>query len=330
MRDHVCKVASFSDYEPGQVLAVAEFELGRTVEELYAEVLPQTLAVTYACACAGTESELPVTWVCPDFDPNVTGDYLFHVSALPEYPFTYLIADDPETVDVDESWLPAILVRVYEPTAPDGKFTVCYGVIHAENVHVRSGPGTVFESLIQLGADTPVTVTGQCDHWYRVNVAKWEGAFIDKSFITILEEQTEEAPPMTGKLNADKVKIRKGPAREYDVIRVLPFGAPLTILGRCGNWYYISAEAIPEGYVWREYVAVDAAVPVEEPVCNCTTHCDADAPNTECPVCVEQSEDCAVRLIDAGFPREGRVNTDHCEVLVGRATLHLKIDTPIT
>lgn len=330
VRGHVCEIASFTDYELGRVLAVAEFDKGRTVEELYTEVLPTSLAVTYACACSEIEGELPVTWTCNNFDPNATGDYLFTVCALPDYPFTYLPQDDPATIETDESWLPSILVRVYEPTAPTEKFTVCYGVINAENVHVRSGPGTIFESLAQFGANTPVTVTGQCDHWYRVNVAKWEGAFIDKSLITILEEQTGEAPPMTAKLNADDVKVRKGPDREYDIIRVLPLGAPMTILGRCGNWYYISTEDIPEGYIWREYVTVDPPIPVEEPVCSCTAHCDIDAPNTECPVCAEYPEDCTVRYIGEGFPKDGIVHTDNCEILVGSSTLHLHIDTPIT
>ena len=113
------------------------------------------------------------------------------------------------------------------------------GVVTADRVYVRPGPGTEYYQLVQLGKNDTVQVVGSRGTWYQILPPANVYCLIATSYVE------PDADGKTGVVKGDYINVRAGsavfPTRADAVLSVARRGAKLTILGTtdiAGTKYY--------------------------------------------------------------------------------------------
>ena len=102
---------------------------------------------------------------------------------------------------------------------------------------MRSGPGTNYSAVTQIGNGQMVTIlettTGSGMTWYHIrfalNGAEYTG-YVAAEYITLLS-----ADVRTGTVNADILNMRTGPGTGYTALAQLTYGTGVTILANASG-----------------------------------------------------------------------------------------------
>lgn len=144
-----------------------------------------------------------------------------------------------------------------------GENNVLSGTVNADVLNVRSGPGTNYSAVTQIGNGQMVTIlettTGSGMTWYHIrfalNGAEYTG-YVAAEYITLLS-----ADVRTGTVNADILNMRTGPGTGYTALAQLTYGTGVTILANASGdgmqWFQISVlinGTEYTGYVVAEYI----------------------------------------------------------------------------
>ena len=147
-------------------------------------------------------------------------------------------------------------------------------VINGSNVNLRSGAGTNYSSIAKLQKNDAVTVTGTSGSWTKVTVTKTgKSGYVYSTYVTLNSTGTPTptvsgaTPTPTpgggtaGKVNADGVNFRTGPATTYTSQGKLAKDTAVSILGITGSWYKITVTSTGKtGYVYASYVTTTSTV----------------------------------------------------------------------
>jgi len=156
-----------------------------------------------------------------------------------------------------------------QPQVENAKFQFA-GVVNADAVLVRSGPGDNYYITAKLPKGTPVTVVGIKFEWLKI--APPEGSFsvVAKNYII------RDGNSAVGHTNADNVNIRAGSSvvpLKVTVQCKLPRGAEVQIVGEDDAYYQIKPPADAYLYVNQKFVepvkqvaAAAPAKPIERPI----------------------------------------------------------------
>ncbi len=148
-------------------------------------------------------------------------------------------------------------------------------LITNDAVNVRMEPGTDGEVLNSLERNEQVSVTGETDNWFQVNLDGNVG-YIRKDFLVYGTNAETEAQPDTsesydedvanaelnGAVNydspstlyaSDTVNVRTTPAIGASVIDTLTTGTSVTVVGETDNWFIVSVNGAT-GYVSKSYL----------------------------------------------------------------------------
>lgn len=118
-----------------------------------------------------------------------------------------------------------------------GENNVLSGTVNADVLNVRSGPGTNYSAVTQIGNGQMVTIlettTGSGMTWYHIrfalNGAEYTG-YVAAEYITLLS-----ADVRTGTVNADILNMRTGPGTGYTALAQLTYGTGVTILANASG-----------------------------------------------------------------------------------------------
>ena len=161
------------------------------------------------------------------------------------------------------------------------KKTDAKGKITADELYMRSGPGTNYKNIMNgddkvlLVKDQSVTILGERNGWYHIK-AEYKGVTFEGYSLATWIELTEgtvkqetgdfteitptplptPSPTPTpkpassgkGKVTATELRVRKGPGQEYEVILVKGAEALLvkdqtvTLYGQKNGWYHLTAK----------------------------------------------------------------------------------------
>lgn len=135
-------------------------------------------------------------------------------------------------------------------------------------VHLRSGKGTNFSSVMLINEYTPITVTDTSDSsWYGVSYNGKSG-YISSQYISLSgstsSEKTENSTsaPSTEAATAwttSGVYMRKGKGTEHETVTLLNENTPVLILDTSNaEWYGISANGMT-GYVYSQYIQTESS-----------------------------------------------------------------------
>lgn len=128
-----------------------------------------------------------------------------------------------------------------EPTA---------GTVTGGTINVRSGPDTSYDRITQLCTNAKVTIVGKTDGWYHITFDGYDG-YISGEYL--VEGEIDAVEPITGTVTGGTINIRTGPDTSCDRITQLRSGDKVTIMGKSGEWYYITFDE-NRGYIFGEYL----------------------------------------------------------------------------
>lgn len=175
----------------------------------------------------------------------------------------------PATRPAAPAALPSLMPTTAPATAPAaaGAFV---GIVTADRVNVRPGPGAQYYALGSLAKNETVQVMGAQESWYKILPPKGIYCLIAKEFV-------ETGPDNeTGTVKRDYIRVRAGstinPNRSDAVLTIVRSGTKVTILGSADvggtkfykiappekAYVYVSAQYVrkaPEGTVYTPPVA---------------------------------------------------------------------------
>ncbi len=135
------------------------------------------------------------------------------------------------------------------------------GVITAQGLNVRTGPGTSFgKAGNPLTQDASVTIYAEQDGWYKIGDDRW----ISGKHVAMTEtqpEQQSDQPIGSGKITASALNVRSGPGTGFGKVgEALRKDADITIYAEQDGWYNIGEDR----WVSARYVEMTAAPPQNE------------------------------------------------------------------
>lgn len=123
----------------------------------------------------------------------------------------------------------------------------------ADQLRIRSGPGTNFQIIGFLTNGQAVSVLDQNENWYKISSPFGDG-WVTKEFIQLQSSQVSQTPSGSlGVVNGDILNIRREPSTTSVVIGKLTKGTKVTIDSKQGSWLKISFSSI-NGWVSSEFI----------------------------------------------------------------------------
>jgi len=125
---------------------------------------------------------------------------------------------------------------------------VAYAERYAVSVpkaNVRSGPGTNYDWIWQVGKYYPVEVLKKKGPWYFFKDFEGDEGWIHKSLL-------RKMPAVITKKK--KCNIRSGPGTKHDVAFQVEEGIPFKVIKRKGRWIQIEHEDGDKGWIHESIV----------------------------------------------------------------------------
>ncbi len=159
------------------------------------------------------------------------------------------------------------------------------GVVNADALNVRTGPGTGYTALGLIYQGASVTIKGENNGWYKVscviNGTAKEG-YVSAEFITLTSDSGSgggsgntggsggsgstgggtSVANKQGIVKADALNFRSGPGTNYGSIGLVYIGTQVTILEETNGWYKVTCviNGVPKtGYMSAEFITVVGA-----------------------------------------------------------------------
>ena len=139
--------------------------------------------------------------------------------------------------------------------------SACPFAVHAEEteartteyVHLRSGPGTNYDSQGVLAEGTVLTVTDTSNsEWYAVRTSGGTTGYIFSQYIAIGGSDSGSAAKTT-----EYVHLRSGPGTNYSSKGVIASGTAITVTDTSNSeWYAVKLSNGTTGYMFSEYISM--------------------------------------------------------------------------
>ena len=139
--------------------------------------------------------------------------------------------------------------------------SVCPFAVHAEEteartteyVHLRSGPGTNYDSQGVLAEGTVLTVTDTSNsEWYAVRTSSGTTGYIFSQYIAIGGSDSGSTAKTT-----EYVHLRSGPGTNYSSKGVIASGTAITVTDTSNSeWYAVKLSNGTTGYMFSEYISM--------------------------------------------------------------------------
>lgn len=124
-------------------------------------------------------------------------------------------------------------------------------VVSANILNVRSGPGTGYSIITQVGSGNRLTVLEKSGDWYCVSLSTGQKGWLAGWLVSIEPSQAPAAQTTTqvARVNGSSVNIRSGPGTGYNVVTQVGSGATLPILGSSSGWYNVRTGSGSSGWI---------------------------------------------------------------------------------
>ncbi|MFH1459604.1 MAG: SH3 domain-containing protein [Candidatus Omnitrophota bacterium] len=135
------------------------------------------------------------------------------------------------------------------------------GIITADSVNLRSGPGLNFEILRKVDCGDLVLVVDKELAWVKLKLPRNCNSYVHKEYITALND-------ISGQTTSDRVNVRAGCGTEFNVIGQLNKQDPFEIVDFDGDWVKIYPYTNCFAWVHEDFVKMQGAAEIYEKVEN--------------------------------------------------------------
>ncbi|WP_162800311.1 N-acetylmuramoyl-L-alanine amidase [Oceanobacillus zhaokaii] len=125
-------------------------------------------------------------------------------------------------------------------------------LINEDNLNIRSGPGTAYDTVGQASAGETYPIVQQQKEWVEIQLESGTG-WVTSEYITIDGEKAETKAEGTIKsitIQHDNTPLRDGPATSYDIAHLAKKDTKYDVISESGNWYEISNDK-QTGYLFK-------------------------------------------------------------------------------
>lgn len=128
-----------------------------------------------------------------------------------------------------------------------------YGIIEADALNVRSGPGYEFETITIIRKGASVEIVAERNDWLRIKTRYLNGYILDHLVAEIIGGKPIAGSSYLAAVNEDLVNLRSGPGLEYAVVAVLAKDTEVQVQRRINGW--VQVETIQyEGFIRTDFV----------------------------------------------------------------------------
>ena len=117
--------------------------------------------------------------------------------------------------------------------------------VKASKANIRSGPGTKYEVIWQVGMYYPVQIIKKSGHWYQFTDYEGDAGWIIDKLLT------KTPTVITIK---DKCNVRSGPSTSQPVAFICDKGVAFKVLKKKGKWIKIEHPDGDRGWIYRPLV----------------------------------------------------------------------------
>lgn len=111
--------------------------------------------------------------------------------------------------------------------------------------NIRSGPGTEYDIIWQVGKYHPLQVIKKSGVWYRFRDFEHDEGWIHKSLVNKMR---------TVITKKKKCNIRSGPGTRYKILFTVEKGIPFRVIKSKGSWLFIEHADGDKGWIYKTLV----------------------------------------------------------------------------
>jgi len=119
--------------------------------------------------------------------------------------------------------------------------------VAVENVNIRAGQDTNFESLGCLNRGSEVVVVGKSYNWYKIKLPLEAKVYISQEYAQMVD-------PAKAVVMRDRVNVRAGAGTKFSVLGQLNQGTFVKVLEKLEGWYKIEPVEGIYGWVGVQFV----------------------------------------------------------------------------
>lgn len=117
--------------------------------------------------------------------------------------------------------------------------------VSASVANIRSGPGTEYDVIWQVGKYHPIQIIKKSGAWYRFRDFEQDEGWIHKSLVSKIR---------TVITKKKKSNIRSGPGTRHKIVFTVEKGIPFRVIKRKGSWIFIEHADGDKGWIYEALV----------------------------------------------------------------------------
>ncbi len=158
-------------------------------------------------------------------------------------------------LEIDFSLLEGYVSRAYvqlHTLEPPGPTRMESGIVEAEALNLRSGPGYDFTTVAVINRGTLVEILGEMDDWLQVRTRPVRG-FVMRDLIVEIIGGGETAEAFPAAVNEQNVNLRSGPGDNFSVLSILSRNDQLRVFRVTSGWAEVET-LVHQGYLRKEFI----------------------------------------------------------------------------
>ena len=128
------------------------------------------------------------------------------------------------------------------------------GETTSNDINVRSDSTTMSPALCTFSRGTRITIVEEKFDWYKVRLPQTFKAYVATKYIDAIG-------PKKGKINATALNLRLNPSSDAYVVGKAQVNDVVTIIGKEGEWYKVSAYPYGTGWINKKFVKIHKTTP---------------------------------------------------------------------
>lgn len=157
---------------------------------------------------------------------------------------------------IDFSLLEGYVSRAYmqlHTLEPPGPTRMESGIVEAEALNLRSGPGYDFSTVAVINRGTLVEILGEMDDWLQVRTRPVRGFIMRDLIVEIIGGGDSDAEAYPAAVNEKNVNLRSGPGDNYAVLSILARDTQLRVFRVTAGWAEVET-LVQQGYLRKEFI----------------------------------------------------------------------------
>jgi SH3-like domain-containing protein len=128
------------------------------------------------------------------------------------------------------------------------------GRVTARTLNVRVSPSTDRRPVTTIKRDRKLKVVARKGEWLKIELPGDISTWVMSKYLTVPEGQEM---PLTGTVNAQRVRLRAAGDLKAAILRELPRGLQLEVVDRAGDWFKVRSPAGTWAWIFGKYVKFD-------------------------------------------------------------------------